>query len=116
MSESEREITDPSAFKNRSLGLQVVLAIVTFGFYVIYWWHITHKQLDDGTSADFNPTWRTVGMFIPIYNLIVMWRDSHDAEPVTGKDGVLIFVLFMVFAPAAWYLIQSGFNDLAEPQ
>lgn len=116
MSDSAREITDPSAFRDRSLAIQVLLSIVTLGLYIIYWWHITHKQLDAGTSADVNPTWRTIGLFIPIYGIIVVWRDSHDAEPVTGKDGVLIFILFIVFAPAAWYLIQSGINEIATGQ
>ncbi len=114
MSEESREITDPSAFAHRSLVKQVLFTIITFTLYTIYWWHLLHKQLAKGTNADFNPAWRTVGLFIPIYNFVVMWRDSHDSEPLTGKDGVLIFLLFLVFPPAAWYLIQTGINDVAQ--
>lgn len=110
---TEDRVTDASAFQHRSLVKQVLFTIVTFGIYAIYWWHVTHKQLDRGTDADFSPTLRTVGLFVPIYNFVVMWRTSHDAEAVNDTGGVLTFVLFLVFAPAAWYVVQSGINDVA---
>jgi hypothetical protein len=113
MSDSSTAVTDASAFQERSLGKQVLFTIVTLGLYSFYWWHITHQQLNDGTDADFSPVLRTVGLFIPFYNFLVMWRTSHDAEAVVDQDGVILFLLFLVFAPAAWYLIQSGINETA---
>jgi hypothetical protein len=50
---------------------------------------------------------------VPIYNLVVMWRTSHDSAAVTDTGGVVLFLLFLVFAPAAWYLVQSGINEVA---
>jgi hypothetical protein len=113
MSESSTEVTDASAFQQRSLGKQVVFAIITLGLYCIYWWHVTNKQLNEGTDAEFNPTLRTVGLFIPFYNFVVTWRTTHDSEAVTDNGGVILFLLFLVFGPAAWYLIQSGINETA---
>jgi hypothetical protein len=113
MSGESTQVTDPSAFRKRSLGKQVLFSIVTFMLYWIYWIHITHKQLASGTDAEFSPIGRTIGSFIPIYNLIVMWRTAHDSEAVTDQDGVLLFVLILVFAPAYWYLVQSGINAVA---
>jgi len=110
------QITNPSAFKHQSLGKQILFAIVTLGIYTIYWWHVTNKQLNEGTDANISVGLRTVGMFIPFYNFVVMWRTSHDAEAVTDQDGVLLFLLLLVFAPAAWYLIQSGINGVAQGQ
>lgn len=107
------EVTNRSAFKERSLGKQVLFSIVTFGLYTIYWYHLVHKQLADGTDANFDPTFRTIGLFIPFYNFVVLWKTSNDCEAVTDQDGVMLFLLFLVFAPAAWYLIQSGINDIA---
>ncbi|MFB6220265.1 MAG: DUF4234 domain-containing protein [Halolamina sp.] len=107
-------VTNESAFDHRSLGKQVLYSVLTFGFYPLYWWYVTHKQLSAGTDAEFNPTLRTVGLFVPVYNLVVLWRTAHDAAAVTDQDGVMLFVLLLVFAPAAWYLIQSGINDIAE--
>jgi hypothetical protein len=113
MTDESTTVTDPSAFSERSLGKQVLFSIITFGIYIIYWFHITHKQLAKGTDADFSATWRTIGMFIPIYNFIVLWRDGQDCEAVTDQDGVILFILFIVFSPAAWYLIQTGINGVA---
>ena len=113
MSDADKQVTNPSAFKKRSLVIQIVLAIVTLGFYTIYWFYVTHKQLNEGTSAEFSPGLRTVGLFIPIYNFVVIWRTSHDAEPVSTTSGPVVFLLFLVFPPASWYLIQSGINSVA---
>jgi len=110
---TQREVTDPSAFESGSLVLQAILAVVTFSLYTIYWFHKVHVQLDRGTTANFSPAWRTIGLFIPLYNFVVLWRTSHDAEAVTDKDGILVFLLLLVFPPAAWYLVQTGINRVA---
>jgi hypothetical protein len=113
MTDTEREVTNPAAFEHGSLVLQVVLSVVTLGLYTIYWWHRVHVQLSRGTNADFSAAWRTVGLFVPLYNVVVTWRTCHDAEAVTGKDGILVFLLFLVFAPAGWFVVQSGINEVA---
>jgi len=113
MSADGTRVTNPSAFTSRSLGIQVVLAIVTLSFYCIYWFHITHKQLAEGTDANFSPAMRTIGLFIPIYNLVVLWRTSHDCEAVTDQSGAILFLFNLVFPPVFWYLVQSGINDVA---
>jgi hypothetical protein len=48
-----------------------------------------------------------------VHNFVVMWRTAHDSEAVTDNGGVILFLLFLVFGPAAWYLIQSGINETA---
>lgn len=113
MPDSSTQVTDASAFESRSLGKQVLFAVVTLGLYAVYWWHVTHRQLNEGTDAEFNPALRTVGLFVPLYGFLVLWRTSHDAEAVTDQSGVVTFALFVVFAPAAWYLVQSGINATA---
>ena len=114
MPENSTQVTNPAAFASRSLGKQILFSIVTLGIYWIYWFHVTQKQLADGTDAEFNPTMRTIGLFIPIYNFIVIWRTSHDAEAITDQSGVILFILSLVFVPAFWYLVQSGINAVAD--
>jgi hypothetical protein len=100
-------ITNSSAFEKGSLGIQVVLSIVTLGFYSFYWMYKTADQLDRGTDADLNP----ILAIIPIYG---QWIVSDAAgESVTDQSGVILFVLFLVFAPVSWFLIQSGINSIA---
>lgn len=114
MSAGSTEVTDPSAFQYRSLGMQVLFSVVTFLIYWLYWIHVTHKQLANGTDAEFSPAMRTIGLFIPIYNFLVMWRTCSDCEAVTDHDGPILFLFWLVFVPVFWYLVQSGINDVAQ--
>jgi hypothetical protein len=100
------QVEDPSAFSEGSLGMQIVLTVITLGFYPIYWMYKTASQLDSGTDASLTP----ILVIVPIYNL---WMISDGGEAVTDQSSVVLFLLFMVFGPAAWYLIQTGINDVA---
>ncbi|MBV0902056.1 hypothetical protein KTS37_09680 [Halomicroarcula salina] len=102
-------MTDSSAFENGSLGLQVVLFVVTGTLYGLYWLYKTAKQLDEGTDQNLSP----ILAVIPIVNIIGIWQISNAAEAVTDQSGVVLFVLFVVFGPISWFLIQSGINDTA---
>lgn len=112
MSESSVSVTDPSAFKKGSLAVQVVLAIVTLGLYALYWSYSTAKQLDQGTDASLIP----ILAFIPLLNIIVMWQISDAGEAVTDQGTIVLFALFVLFPPVAWYLVQSGINGIADGQ
>lgn len=103
------QVTDATAFEEGSLGIQVVLAIVTGGLYGLYWFYSTAQQLDNGTDQDLIPI---LGI-IPGVNIIAMWQVSNAAEAVTDKSGIVLFVLFLVFGPISWFWIQSGINDVA---
>ena len=113
MSENSVSVTDASAFEQGSLGMQVLLTIVTLGVYSIYWVYKTSEQLAGGTDADINPGLLLILFIIPLVNIYAIWQFSNAAEGVTDQDGVVLFILFVVFAPAAWYLIQSGINEIA---
>ena len=114
MSAEQRQVTDASAFQNRSLGKQVLFAVITFGLYTLYWYWITLKQLSEGTDADYNPVVRFVLAFIPIVNLLVFWWFANDSEAVVEQDSIVIFIAELFFPPIVWYLVQSGINDAAD--
>lgn len=103
------QVTDATAFEEKSLGIQVVLTIVTGGLYALYWFYSTAKQLDEGTDQDLIPI---LGV-IPVVNILAAWQISSAAEAVTDQSNIVLFVLFMVFGPISWYWIQSGMNDVA---
>ncbi|MFB6223150.1 MAG: hypothetical protein ABEH86_05695 [Haloarcula sp.] len=103
------QVTDASAFEEGSLGIQVVLFIFTAGLYGLYWSYTTARQLDAGTDQNVSP----ILTIIPVINIIGFWQISNAAEAVTDQSGVILFVLFVVFGPISWYLIQSGINDTA---
>jgi hypothetical protein len=103
------EVTDATAFEQKSLGIQVVLTVVTGGLYALYWFYSTASQLDESTNQDLTPI---LGV-IPVVNLISAWQISSAAESVTDQSNIVMFVLFLVLAPVSWYWIQSGMNDVA---
>ena len=102
-------VVDGSAFRKRSLGKQVLFAVLTAGLYSVYWFYVTAKQFDAGT--DRNPT--PILAFVPGVNLLTAWQISGAAEAVTDRSQVVLFLLFLVFAPLSWYWIQSGINGVA---
>lgn len=108
------EVTNASAFKKGSLGKQVLFTIVTFGLYGIYWWYSTHQQFAEATNTDLDPTIQTVLYILPPLSLYAIWKFSNEAELVAGQSGTVLFLLFLVFPPAGWFLVQSGINEMAE--
>ncbi|GAB3029518.1 DUF4234 domain-containing protein [Natronobiforma cellulositropha] len=113
MATDTRQVTDPAAFRHRSLAKQVLFAVLTLGLYTIYWYYITFDQLNRGTDAEYNTVLRFLGLFVPVLNIVILWWFSQDAEAVVDQDGVLVFLAELVFPPVVWYLVQSGINDVA---
>lgn len=110
---TDSPVQNPSALSQSSLGMQVLLSVVTLGFYSLYWWYSASTELQAALDADYDPALRTIGLFVPLYNLVALWRFSHDAAAVTDQDGPVLFLLFIVLPPAGWFLVQSGINQKA---
>jgi hypothetical protein len=106
------QITDPSAFSEGSLLFQTVLTVFTLGLYPMYWTYKTAKMLDQGTNHDLTP----ILAIIPLANIISFWQISKAAEPVTDKDAMPVFLLFLFFGIISWYWVQSGINSVANQQ
>ncbi len=103
------QVTNAAAFKQKSLGIQVVLTVVTLGLYTLYWSYSTAKQLDRGTTESLMP----ILAIIPLVNIVAVWQISSASEAVTDQSKVIVFLLFIVFAPISWYWVQSGLNAAA---
>ncbi|PSQ50809.1 hypothetical protein BRD15_00920 [Halobacteriales archaeon SW_6_65_15] len=101
------QVMDKSAFKEGSLGKQVLFTVVTLGLYTIYWTYKTAKMLDRGTDQSLSP----ILTFIPFVNIIVYWQISKAGEAVTEQDAMPVFLLFLFFPVISWYWVQSGINS-----
>lgn len=109
------QVTNASAFANKSLAIQVVLTIVTLGLYPIYWHYSTAKQLNNGTDYDISPALVTIAMLIPFGILYTWWKTGKAAEAVTDQSAAILFLFFLlgITSPLSWYFIQSGMNSAA---
>ena len=101
--------------KNRNMVMQVLLAIVTLGIYVIYWFYVTLDELHKANGKSEGAGLWTFLAVIPIANFFAHWHHSAEyANFVDGKyPGIAIFILWIVFSPAVWFLVQRDLNQAA---
>lgn len=102
--------------KKRNPIFVIVASFVTFFIYCLYWFYATRKELNELTNQDFSPVLWTIGLFVPIVNLYVIWKYSEDVEIVSKKaqNKVILFLAWLVFFPIAQYLTQEELNKLAK--
>ena len=102
--------------KYRNMILQVVLMIVTLGIYGIYWFYQTASELkslaNDPAAA---PALWTVLLFIPFANLYAYYKHGELYERVSEEhlNRWLMFLLWIVFSPAIWFIVQMELNKKA---
>jgi hypothetical protein len=101
--------------KHRNMIMQVVLAIVTLGIYTIYWYYVTLEEMQKANGKTEGAGIWTLLSIIPIANLFAQWHYSFEyAEFNGGKyPGIAIFILWIVFAPVVWFLVQTDLNRAA---
>ena len=102
--------------KNRNMVAQVFLFIITLGIYGIYWFHVTLKETQRANGKADERVWPwTVLVVIPIANLFAWWRHSHEYAEFVGEKypGIAIFILWLVFVPVVWFLVQRDLNRAA---
>lgn len=101
--------------KYRNMVMQVILYIITLSIYGIYWFYATLKELHRANGSDEGAGLWTLLVIIPIANLFALWRYAHQYTQFVGEKypGIAIFILFLVFAPAVWFLVQRDLNRAA---
>ena len=103
--------------KRRNMWVQVLLFIVTFTIYGIYWFHVTLEELyrANGNEDGSGCLW-TILYIIPIANLFAYWHQSYQYDRFINSKypGIAIFILWIVFAPVVWFLVQRDLNAAAE--
>lgn len=67
----------------------VLLSIATLGIYEIYWFYRNWKQLKFHKNLDISPGWRTVGLFVPIYGIVLAYRQLKDIRDFSREAGIV---------------------------
>jgi hypothetical protein len=102
--------------KYRNMFIQVILYIITLGIYGLYWFYVTFEELTtaNGKNEGTGCLW-TFLLLVPIANLFSWWKHSMEyAEFVDDKYPVIaLFILWIVFTPAVWFLVQMDLNRAA---
>jgi hypothetical protein len=96
--------------------VQVGLFLVTLGLYSIYWYYATLKELHVANGKDDSPVLWTVLLIVPIANLLAWWHYGSEVESFTNDKypGFAIFIVWIIFAPIVWVLVQMELNKVAK--
>lgn len=103
--------------KYRNMFIQVLLMIVTLGFYAIYWFYQTACELQAiANDHDAEPVLWTVLLFIPFAGLYSYYKYGELYQKVSAEDfnRWLLFLLWIVFSPAVWIIVQVDLNRRAQ--
>lgn len=103
--------------KKRNMVAQVFLVIITCGIYAIYWFYQTALELKGiANDPEASPGLWTVLLFIPFGAFYSYYKYGELYEKVsTDKmNRWLLFVLWLVFSPAVWFIVQTDLNKRAE--
>ena len=114
--------------KIRSIIGVPVLAIVTLGIYLVFWWYYINREMADygrakgtkelGDSPGKSVLAITLGVLIivpAVLSIINTFKRVQATQRLAGNDsqvnGWIGLVLILVFSPAFYAYMQSGLND-----
>jgi hypothetical protein len=103
--------------KYRNMLVQVLLMIVTLGFYAIYWFYQTAWELKAlANDADAEPGLWTVLLFVPFANFYSYYKYGELYQKASAEDfnRWVLFLLWIVFSPVVWVIVQIDLNKRAK--
>ena len=109
-----------------------VLAVVTLGIYVFFWWYFINREMADygrakGTSELGDSPAKSVLALFPgglvivpaIWTTVTTFKRVQAAQRLAGEspiNGWLGLVLYVVISPAFYAYMQSGLNSVWKAQ
>ena len=102
--------------KFRNMWAQVFLMIVTVGFYAFYWFYQTAVEMaGQANDHDAAPTLWTILLFIPFGAIYSYYKYCELFEKISSENmnRWVLFILWIVFAPAVWFIVQMELNKRA---
>ncbi|HUH15033.1 MAG TPA: DUF4234 domain-containing protein [Gaiellaceae bacterium] len=118
--------------KVRSPVAVAILAVVTLGIYLLFWWYFVNRELADYGRAKAtaelgdSPGKSTLALFpgalviVPaIWTTVTTFQRVQAAQRLSGQsplNGWLALVLYLVLTPAFYAYMQSGLNGVWRAQ
>ena len=101
--------------QQRNMGMQVLLMIVTLGIYGIYWFYVTSNEIVEHKSLDGSAGLWTLLLFVPFGAFYSYYKQGEAVEALTDSamSKWILFILWLVFSPAAWFITQTELNKRA---
>jgi hypothetical protein len=106
----------PTVVKYREMLVQVLLMIITLGLYSIYWFYQTANELKAiAGDAEAVPALWTVLLLVPFGAIYSFYKygELYERAAEAKVDRWVLFLLWMVFCPAVWFIVQIELNKRA---
>ncbi len=106
-----------NSVKKRNMAIQVLLMVVTLGLYSIYWFYESALELKFiAKDEEASPVLWTVVLFIPLGAIYSHYKYSELFEKISTEkiNKWIVFVLWLVFCPAVWFIVQRDLNMYAD--
>lgn len=103
--------------KKRNMIVQIILMICTFGLYGVYWFYQTAQEIKHHLKdEEASPTLWTLLLFVPFFGLYAHYKYSEMFVQISSEkmNKWLMFVLWLVFSPAVWFIVQRDLNMIAD--
>ena len=94
----------------RSVPVQVLLLIGTLGFYGIYWFYITAKEMHEHQDENITPAgnW-TILAILPLLNIYAYWQFAKYFGRLTGdKYSPAVLTLLMLLPALGVFVSPIG--------
>ena len=78
----------------------VLLVVTTFGFYQLRWFYRTWKALKEDRKLEMSPGLHTLGLFVPILNLVLilnLFREIKEHAEEAGRSVRYVPALMLAF-------------------
>ena len=101
--------------KRRNMVVQVLLMIITLGIYSIYWFYVTSKEMVAYRNLNGSVGLWTLLYILPLVDLYAFYKQGEAVEALTegGINKWILFILWLIFSPAAWFITQTELNSRA---
>ena len=101
--------------QERNLVKQVLLFIITLGIYGVYWFYVTSKEMIEYKRLEGSAGLWTVLLFVPFGSFYSYYKQGEAVEVLTdgSVNKLVMFLLWLVFSPAAWLVTQLELNKRA---
>ena len=126
MTEAAAATIKPRAGSPRSVGIVILLYIVTLGIYGLYWYYVTHDEMKRETGEGLGGG---IALLITIFAGIVMpfitanevgrmYEKAGHAKPVSAATGFWVFPgALIIIGPFIWVAkVQGALNRYWEGQ
>ena len=100
-----------------STGRVILVTFLSAGFYLVYWFYLTWKQLASETTEEHYPVGHALSLLVPIYGLFRMHAHVRVIGELAARQGItstlapgLAVVLLVVSSALAWSSIRITDN------